>query len=96
LLKLAVTGHEGGEVAELMRGIEGWVDRWSVHHGMEVGGGTAAHVGRRKRSAGSGRKKGVAPLGGLVGPHGARSPTNRLDRSDKKPGKNSFEFKQDF
>jgi hypothetical protein len=93
LLKPAVTGHEGGEVAELMRGIEGWVDRWSIRHGVEVGGGTVARAGRRKCSTGSGRKKDVAPLGGLVGPHGARSPTNRLGRSDKKSGKNSFKFK---
>jgi hypothetical protein len=93
LLKPAVTGHEGGEVAELMRGIEGWVDRWSIRHGVEVGGGTVARAGRRKCSAGSRRKKDVAPLGGLVGPHGARSLTNRLGRSDKKAGKNSFKFK---
>jgi hypothetical protein len=28
-------------VAELRRGIDGGVDRWSVRHGAEVGGGSA-------------------------------------------------------
>jgi hypothetical protein len=40
LLKPTVTGHGGGGVAELRRGIEGRVNRWSVHHGAEVGGGS--------------------------------------------------------
>jgi hypothetical protein len=32
---------------ELRRGIEGGVDRWSIHHGTEVGGGSARHDGAR-------------------------------------------------
>jgi hypothetical protein len=47
-----VTGRGGGRMAELRRGIEGRVDRWSAHHG----------VGRRRRSAGFGRKKGSPPV----------------------------------
>jgi hypothetical protein len=36
-------GHGGGEVADLRRGIEGGVDRWSVRHGVEVGGYSVQH-----------------------------------------------------
>jgi hypothetical protein len=65
LLKPTVTGHGGGGVAELRRGIEGGVNRWSVHHGVEVGRRlrAVAHAGRRRRLTGSGRKKGVAAPG---------------------------------
>jgi hypothetical protein len=35
----------GAGEAELRRGIEGRVDRWSVHHGVEVGIGSAWHIG---------------------------------------------------
>jgi hypothetical protein len=48
-------------VAKLRRGIEGGVDRWSAHHGLEVGDGQAQRggvVGRWRRSASSRRKKG--------------------------------------
>jgi hypothetical protein len=47
-----ITGHRGGRMAELRRGIQGRVDRWSSHHG----------VGRRRCSAGFGRKKGSPPM----------------------------------
>jgi hypothetical protein len=40
----------------LTRAIEGGVNRWSVHHGAEVGGCSAW-----QRSTGSRRKKGVTP-----------------------------------
>jgi hypothetical protein len=46
-------------VAELRWGIEGGVDRWLTHHGLEVGIGPA-RAGRRRRSASSRRKKGNA------------------------------------
>jgi hypothetical protein len=53
-------------VAELRRGIEGGVNHLSIHHGMEVGGGSArrgvvTHVRRWRRWAGSGWMKGVTP-----------------------------------
>jgi hypothetical protein len=57
-------------VAELRRGIEGRVDRWSVRHGVEVEKAwrsAAVHAGRRQCSAGSGRKKDVTTPPGWAG-----------------------------
>jgi hypothetical protein len=49
---MAVTGCRGGGAIELRRGIESGVDRWSVRHGVEVGGGPAWRGGRAERQRG--------------------------------------------
>jgi hypothetical protein len=63
-------------------GIEGRVDRWSVRHGVEVGGGPVrcddalgevATRGRAQR-----RRTGITPLGGPVGLHELHRPSGPI------------------
>jgi hypothetical protein len=96
LLKLAITRRGGGGMVKLWRGIEGGVDRWSVCHGTEVGGGSVRCGGMRGEAGALnplGEEEGLCPPGWLVGLHGLHRPTGRLGQLGQKPGKNSFEFK---
>jgi hypothetical protein len=77
-------------VAELRRGIEGGVDRWSAHHGLEVGGGMAWR-GEAVALGQFEEKEGCCPgLVGLCGPHRLNG---RLGRLGQKPGKFPFGIK---
>jgi hypothetical protein len=62
----------------LMEDIEGGVDHWSVHHGLEVAGGLACHGGAQGGGAAlswaQGRRR-VSPPSGPVGPQGMHKPT---------------------
>jgi hypothetical protein len=68
-------------VAELRRGIEGGVDRCTIRHGAEVGGGSVRRGGACEKATALGRlgeKEGrphPPPLSGPVGPHGPRKLT---------------------
>jgi hypothetical protein len=76
-------------VAELRWGIEGEVDRWLTHHGLEVGSGPA-HAGRRRRSTSSRRKKGNAWAGWAAWATQARWSAGL---TEPKARKNSFQNK---